>query len=76
MNSSRKNFYINMCLKFVGNLLFGVVAAIVITRAYYGYGDWLNAVFCVFWAISWLVYDCIDTYQDLKNFHDDDKFDE
>lgn len=76
MNSSRKNFCINMCLKFVGNLLLGIVAGILITRAYYDYSNWLNAVFSIFWAVYWLVYNIRDTYIWLKNFHDDDKFDE
>lgn len=63
-----------MCIKFLFNLLLGVAAGIAITRFYYGYGDWLNVVFSIFWVIGWLVYDCIDTYQYLKDFHDD-KFD-
>lgn len=75
MNDSRKRFLISMCIKFLSNLFLGAAAGMAITRFYYGYGDWLNAVFCIFWAIGWLVYDCIDTYQYLKNFHDD-KFDE
>lgn len=65
-----------MCIKFLCNLLLGVATGIAITRFYYGYGDWLNVVFSIFWVIDWLVYDCIDTYQYLKDFHDDDKFDE
>ena len=64
-----------MCIKFLCNLLLGVAAGIAITRFYYGYGDWLNVVFSIFGVIGWLVYDCIDTYQYLKDFHDDDKFD-
>lgn len=76
MNDSRKRFWISICIKFLSNLFLGAAAGMAITRFYYGYGDWLNAVFCIFWAIGWLVYDCIDTYQYLKNFHDDDKFDE
>ena len=64
-----------MCIKFLFNLLLGVAAGIAITRFYYGYGDWLNVVFSIVGVIGWLVYDCIDTYQYLKDFHDDDKFD-
>lgn len=76
MNDSRKRFLVSMCIKFLCNLFLGAAAGMAITRFYYGYGDWLNAMFCIFWAIGWLVYDCIDTYQYLKDFHDDDKFDE
>ena len=71
MNSSRKNFWINICLKFLGNLLLGAVAGIVITRVYYGYCDWLNAVFAIFWAVAWLIYDIRDTNKWFKNFYDD-----